>query len=106
VASEEAKEQIIDFSQFRDKTELSANPTLKANDVVVIPRLPDVKPVHIMGAVQKPGVFTLEKPLPLMEVLALAGGLSDDADLKKLSILGFAQGRLCILVYIKKILYK
>jgi protein involved in polysaccharide export with SLBB domain len=96
VASEEAKERVIDFSQFRDKTELSSNPTLKANDVVVIPRLPDVKPVFMMGAVQKPGVFTLEKPLPLMESLALAGGLSDDADLKKLSILGEYEGKYSI----------
>jgi len=89
----EAKERIIDFSRFRDQTELSANPILKANDVVVIPRLPGVKPVHIIGAVQNPGVFTLDKPSPLMETLSLAGGLSDDADLEKITIINSSDGK-------------
>jgi len=93
VVGEEAKERVIDFSLFRDQTELSANPTLKANDVVVIPRLPDVKPVHILGAVQSPGVFTLEKPSPLIEALSLAGGLSDAADLTQISILSESDGK-------------
>jgi protein involved in polysaccharide export with SLBB domain len=90
---EKAKERVIDFSLFKDKTELNSNPILKANDVMVIPRIPDVKPVHILGAVQNPGVFTLEKPSPLIEALSLAGGLSDAADLKKISILSFSDDK-------------
>ena len=92
-AAGSAKERVIDFSLFRDKAELSANPTLKANDVVVIPRLSDVKPVHIMGAVSNPGVVTIEKTSPLIEVIFSAGGFSDAADLKQISILSLSDGK-------------
>ena len=36
-------------------------------------------PVSVMGAVKMPGVFQLRGPRTLLEVLSLAGGLSDDA---------------------------
>jgi polysaccharide export outer membrane protein len=36
-------------------------------------------PVSVMGAVKAPGVFQVRGPKTLLEVLSLAGGLSDDA---------------------------
>jgi polysaccharide biosynthesis/export protein len=36
-------------------------------------------PVSVMGAVKTPGVFQVRGPKTLLEVLSLAGGLSDDA---------------------------
>ena len=36
-------------------------------------------PVSVMGAVKMPGVFQIRGPKTLLEVLSLAGGLSDDA---------------------------
>ena len=36
-------------------------------------------PVSVMGAVKMPGVFQVRGPKTLLEVLSLAGGLSDDA---------------------------
>jgi protein involved in polysaccharide export with SLBB domain len=83
-------ENTIDFSQFIENNDRTANPTLKPNDVLIIPRLPKserIKYVNVIGAVAKPGIFDLEEPLPLIEVLALAGGPSDIAVLKDISIL-------------------
>jgi protein involved in polysaccharide export with SLBB domain len=83
-------ESIIDFTQFVENTDRASNPTLKSGDVLIIPRLPKeerLKPVNVIGAVAKPGTFDLEDPLPLIEVLALAGGPSDIAVLKEVSIL-------------------
>ncbi|MCU1292844.1 MAG: polysaccharide export protein [Bryobacterales bacterium] len=37
------------------------------------------EPVSVIGAVNKPGVYQLEGPKTLLEVLSLAGGLSNDA---------------------------
>ena len=88
-------ESIIDFSQFQEFTDRTANPTLKPDDVLIIPRLPkDQRPksVNVIGAVAKPGTFDLEEPLPLIEVLALAGGPSDLAVLKDVSILTISNG--------------
>ena len=88
-------ENIIDFSQFVEDTDRAANPTLKPGDVLIVPRLPKserLKSVNVIGAVAKPGTFDIEEPLPLIEVLALAGGPSDLAVLKEISILTISDG--------------
>ena len=94
---ESVTETTIDFSQFIRKTDLTANPTLKADDVIIIPRLSwaerTAKTVTVIGTVARPGTFNLEEPLPLIEVLKLAGGASDEADQQNLSILRFSDGK-------------
>jgi protein involved in polysaccharide export with SLBB domain len=94
---ESVTETIIDFSQFAKKTDLTANPTLKADDVIIIPRLSwaerAAQTITVIGAVARAGTFNIEKPLPLIEVLKLAGGASDVADLQNLSILRFSDGK-------------
>ena len=88
-------ESTIDFSQFQEFTDRANNPTLKPDDVLIIPRLPKserLKYVNVIGAVANPGTFDLEEPMPLVEVLALAGGPSDIAVLKDVSILTISNG--------------
>jgi polysaccharide export outer membrane protein len=46
--------------------------------------------VCVVGAVNQPGRFTLDRPLSLPEVVALAGGYKDDAALKKIMIINVA----------------
>jgi protein involved in polysaccharide export with SLBB domain len=91
----EAIELILDFEQFVENTDRSANPTLKSDDVLIIPRLPKserIRYVNVIGAVAAPGTFDLEEPLPLIEALALAGGPSDIAVLEDISILIVSHG--------------
>jgi polysaccharide export outer membrane protein len=94
---ESVTETTIDFSQFVEKIDLTANPTLKADDVIIIPRLSwserSMQTITVIGAVARAGTFNIEKPLPLIEVLKLAGGASDVADLQNLSILRFSDGK-------------
>jgi len=83
-------EKIIDFLQFQEFSNRDFNPILKSEDVLIIPRLPKserLKPINVVGAVAKPGIFDLEEPLPLIELLALAGGTSAKAVLKDIHIL-------------------
>lgn len=90
VETEESVELTLDFEQFIENTDRSANPALKPDDVLIIPRLPKserIKHVNVIGAVARPGAFDLEEPLPLLEVLAQAGGPSDVAILEDISIL-------------------
>lgn len=87
---------ILDFEQFIERTDRSANPILKSGDVLIIPRLPKSERnryVNVMGAVAKPGTIDLEEPLPLVEVIAQAGGPSALAILKDVSILSLAEGK-------------
>jgi protein involved in polysaccharide export with SLBB domain len=91
----EAIELTLDFEQFVENTDRSANPTLKSDDVLIIPRLPKserIRYVNVIGAVAAPGTFDLEEPLPLIEALALAGGPSDIAVLEDISILNVSHG--------------
>lgn len=46
--------------------------------------------VCVVGAVNQPGRFTLDRPLSLPEVVALAGGYRNDASLKKILIINVA----------------
>ena len=94
---EQKRECIIDFSQFIEKAVLTANPTLQSNDVLVIPRLSKTersrRTLTVIGAVNNPGTLHLEEPLSLVEVLALAGWPSDEADMQNISILSTSDGK-------------
>lgn len=89
--SENRSESIIDFSLFVRDSDLTANPTLKADDVIIIPRLSREErarqTVNVIGAVSSPGTFNFEKPIELIELLNLAGGAVEGADLENVSIL-------------------
>jgi len=94
---ERIQRQIIDYSQFLEKANMIANPTLKSQDVVLIPRLSReeraAQTVSVLGAVQIPGVHPLSEPLPLIEIIALAKGTTEDSDLSKVSILNSEGGK-------------
>ena len=87
----EMTETIIDLTRFIFQGDLSANPVLLAEDVLIIPRLSREerasKLITILGSVRTPGAYEVEGALPLLEVLALAHGATPDADLKSVWIL-------------------
>ena len=78
-----------------EKMDRSVNPVLKADDVLIVPRLPKaerIRYINVIGAVAKPGVYSVEEPLSLAEALSLAGGPSSVAVLSRVSILGKSDG--------------
>ncbi|MEK7399555.1 MAG: SLBB domain-containing protein [Candidatus Poribacteria bacterium] len=86
----EAAEQIFNLELFIEKTDRSANPPLKSGDVMIVPRLPEserIKYINVIGAVMKPGPFETEKPLPLIDAITLAGGLSSNAVPEEIAVL-------------------
>ncbi len=44
------------------------------------------KPVQVLGAVEKPGVYYLTGPTSLLEISALSGGVSSDRSLKEIHV--------------------
>ena len=83
---EKVEKRKIDFSKFLKQNDMESNPILKANDVVLVPKADmDEKvrqSVTVVGQVGSPGSYELETPMPLLDVLTLAGGVSDNADLR------------------------
>ena len=94
---QQLQEQTVDYSEFVELNNMNANPTLENQDIIFIPRLSykeyASQKVSILGAVQTPGVHRLKEPLPLIEVLSLAGGGADDADLARVSIIEMQGGQ-------------
>ena len=88
---EKVEKRKIDFSQFLRQNDMESNPILKANDVVLVSRLDMSEKarqlVTVVGQVGRPDSYELETPMPLLDVLTLAGGVSDNADLRNVFIL-------------------
>ena len=60
---DETSEQIINLELFIEKSDRSANPTLKSGDVIIVPKLPEserIRYINVIGAVTNPGPFETE----------------------------------------------
>lgn len=70
---------------------MESNPVLKANDVVLVPRIGMKERIqHVVtfiGQVSRPGAYELDAPMPLLDVLTLAGGVLTSGDLENVYIL-------------------
>lgn len=86
--------QEVDFSRFLIGNEVSANPVLKPNDVVFVPRITTAeylgKIVSVLGSVTSPGTFELDEEMTLLDVIALSGGSTTDADLEKIQVVSLS----------------
>lgn len=86
----ETTEQTLNLELFIEKNDRSANLSLKSGDVIIVPRLPEserIRYINVIGAVTKPGPFQTDKPMPLVDVLTQAGGLSSLAIPEEISVL-------------------
>lgn len=79
----------VDLRRLIHEADLSQNLPLRTDDTVVVPEVvAGVNPqeildrrIYLLGKVQKPGVYTLRKEVPILHALFLAGGVVEGADL-------------------------
>lgn len=79
----------VDLRRLIHEADLSQNLPLRTDDTVVVPEVvAGINPqeilerrIYLLGKVQKPGVYTLRKEVPILHALFLAGGLADGGDL-------------------------
>ncbi len=79
----------VDLRKLIQGGDLSLNIPLQPGDTVVVPQVTiGANPqemydqrIYILGKVQKPGVYTIKKNVPILHALFLAGGLVDGADM-------------------------
>jgi protein involved in polysaccharide export with SLBB domain len=83
--------EVCNLKSFLLDGELEKLPVIDAADVVIVPAMQKTRKVKVIGAVQKPGLFILEEKTNLFEMIYLAGGPAEKADLsrvRRLSQLG------------------
>ena len=75
----------VDLKSLLNGSNLSLNIRLKRNDTVYLPDSDD-QLVYALGELKRPGAFRLTPNMSLMDVIALAGGPTEDADSSKVLI--------------------
>ena len=74
---------VVDLAELLETGDAAQNPVLSAGDVVYVPKAPLI---YVYGAVKQAGAFTFRKQLRVMEAIALAGGYSDLANRRAVSL--------------------
>jgi polysaccharide biosynthesis/export protein len=86
----------VDLATAVQSGDLSAVPKLESGDVIYVPsaagggtgQVAGGSSVYVMGEVLRPGAYSLLPGMDLMQLLAIAGGLSPRADLSRVLVLG------------------
>jgi len=68
---------VVDLEDLLDRGSFDMNPVLQGGDIVYLPQAPLI---YVYGNVRAPGGFGLHRSTRVIEALALAGGLSTNAD--------------------------
>jgi polysaccharide export outer membrane protein len=76
----------------RDEVQKAATKYLQDPSVVVVVRTINSRKVFITGEVGTPGAYPLTSPRNVMQLIALAGGLTEYADSKNITIMRLEQG--------------
>jgi polysaccharide biosynthesis/export protein len=79
--------------QLRDKVTESAKRFIEDPAVTVIVKTINSRKVFITGQVAHPGPYALTAPTTVMQLIAIAGGLSEFADEKNITIMRAENGR-------------
>ncbi len=94
------KIEVVDVIEAIESGKLDQLPAVRRQDTIEIPRTPSGIPsadisqqvtrknvIYVIGAVNVPGPITFQDDVDIMEALALAGGPTGEADLKKARII-------------------
>jgi len=79
---------IVNMEKYIATGDASLLPKLQSGDLIYIPQtsLPQLMHVTLLGAVGSPGNVPIDQPTSLLDILAQAGGVSPDADVKQVQI--------------------
>lgn len=73
--------------------DLSQNIEILGGDKIIISRISTGQQIYVLGEVKSPGPYTIERDLSVLEVLRLAGGLTDFANKSKVKIIREVNGK-------------
>ncbi|HHS12532.1 MAG TPA: hypothetical protein ENN03_02055 [bacterium] len=85
---EDQKEtQIVNLRKFYETGDPSLLPELRDGDVISVPGLPGSNDIKVMGEVRSPGSYMAYVGANVLDVLYMAGGPTEKADLKKVRLI-------------------
>ncbi len=73
--------------QLKEQIEDKLKDYLKSPNVTIIVEAINSYRVYVVGKVQKPGVMTIEKPISVLQAVALAGGFQDYAKDSEMAVI-------------------
>jgi protein involved in polysaccharide export with SLBB domain len=82
----DAANQIVNMERFYLQGDPSYLPMLKDGDTIVVPGDPLANAVKVLGGVNNPGSFDVLFPANIVDVIFLAGGPTDDANLSAVKV--------------------
>jgi protein involved in polysaccharide export with SLBB domain len=85
--------ETYNLKSFLADGDIEKMPPIDAGDIIVVPSLQKTKKVKVIGAVQKPGLFTLEEKTSVFEMIYLAGGPAEKADLSRVRRVSQVNGK-------------
>ncbi len=86
-ATADKQEQVINLEQFYLKGDPNLLPILEDGDIIVVPGNPLATNVKILGSVENPGSYDVFFQTTILDVIFMAGGPTDDANLKDIKII-------------------
>jgi polysaccharide export outer membrane protein len=92
---EEEKKIKVNLKKYLDKGTISDLPTLLPGDIIEIPRwggLGGGNTYYVYGEVRRPGVYSLGEETDILQALVLAGGTTEQADLKNVKVISKSLG--------------
>jgi len=78
---------IVNLHQFYLRGDPGLLPLLEEGDIIVVPGLPSFYEVTVIGAVNKPGIYTIYTGATLLNALYMAGGPTEEAALNKVKLI-------------------
>mgnify|MGYP000452447321 CR=1 FL=1 len=79
----DAEAEYFDYKAFLRNGEYGRMPKLADGDIIILLAQQHNRQVKVIGAVVKPGFFTLEDKMNVFELIYLAGGPAEKADLSR-----------------------
>lgn len=78
--------QNVNMETFYLTGDPSALPALKDGDTIIVPGNPIATTVKVLGSVERPGSFDISFQTNLLDILYMAGGPTEDANLSRIKI--------------------
>ncbi len=86
-SGDDQNEQVINLEQFYLKGDPNLLPVLEDGDIIVVPGNPLATKVKILGSVESPGSYDVFFQTTILDVIFMAGGPTDDANLNDIKII-------------------
>ncbi len=80
---EDNSHEFFDLEQFLREGSLADHPPVRPDDVIILLSKTGDHKVKVIGAVNKPGFFELQSSINVFELIYLAGGPAEKADLSR-----------------------